>query len=446
MGAILRAFLAVLCAAQAAHAAGMGIPDLGAAALGQAGATVARPRDLTALYYNPAGLAFLEGVQLYADVRLVDHRITYQRLDALGRNPAGWDPVSNQGGIAWAPVVGASWNLGPVTLAAGGHPATGATGYHYPDPAANPNPRVTSQRYLSIGSESRIYIPVLAAAVRLTPWAAVGAGLQLPIASFSSRQAVYAGPISGEFTEFDALLDLRAQQWLARSGVFGVSLEPLDWLQVGAALQLQTHFRASGTIAAALPQTAVDLGMTVTGDRMDVDIVFPWIARAGARVQRERWSLELAGTFEKWSLLRQIRITPVDMSVQFAGRSIPVPPLVLVKELKDAGSLRLGGEFRLRPWLALRAGVLYETSAIPEERQALDWLHWQRFSFNAGAGVTVGRFDASIGLSRFLQPDRSVRDSQIRQLTALDVAPTVIGNGDYHSQLTLAAFSISARL
>jgi long-subunit fatty acid transport protein len=78
--------LPLLFAATRAGAAGIGIPDLGAGGLGQAGATVARPGDLTALYYNPGALAFLEGVQLYADARAIDHRITYQRLDAQGEN------------------------------------------------------------------------------------------------------------------------------------------------------------------------------------------------------------------------------------------------------------------------------------------------------------------------------------------------------------------------
>src|SRR5881392_1027781 len=84
---LLRGVLLLLLAAPSARAAGVGIPDLGAAGLGQAGATVARPAGLTALYYNPGALGFLEGIQAYVDVRLVDQRVTFQRLDSLGQNP-----------------------------------------------------------------------------------------------------------------------------------------------------------------------------------------------------------------------------------------------------------------------------------------------------------------------------------------------------------------------
>ena len=444
----MRCCLLPFLVAGTAQAAGIGIPDLGAAALGQAGATVARPADLTALYYNPAALAYLDGIQLYADVRAIDQRVTFQRLDAQGQNPQGWLPVANSGGPAFAPVFGVSWHHGPFTLAAGGHPYDGASGYEYPDPTdvSGSVTRLAPQRYLSIQSHSRIYVPVLAAAVQLTPWMSVGAGLQLPIASFSTRQSVYAGPVAGELTDFDAVLDLSAQQWFARSGVFGVSLTPLDWLDAGASLQLETHFRASGTVTTRLPPTATQLGLTVTGSRIGLDIVFPWIARAGVRAHAGALSIELAGTFEKWSQLQQIRLTPLDLSVHLGSVSVPLPNLVLEKHLQDAGSVRLGGEYRLRPWLALRAGVLYETSAIPEERQSLDWVDWQRFSLNAGVGFSYGPAEVSFGFARFIQGDRQVRDSAIHQLTAFQVPPSVIGNGDYHSALTLAALGVSTRL
>ena len=444
-GALL---LLLFLAAPRAWAAGIGIPDLGAAALGQAGATVARPGDLTALYYNPGALAWLEGFQIYADLRAIDHRITFQRLDGQGQNPLGWQPVSNSGPVAVAPVLGVSWHTGPLTLALGGHPQTGATGYVYPDPASitGSPARLAPQRYLSIESRSRIYVPVLAAAVQLAPWIGVGAGLQLPVAAFSSRQSVYAGPVAGEYSDFDATIDLAARQWFARSGVFGVSLQPLPWLDAGASLQLQTHFRAAGTIGAQLPPTAQKLGLTVSGNRINVDTVFPWVARAGLRAHLGALAVELAGTFEKWSLLRQIRIQPLDVAVHLGAQEVPLPSLILDKQLRDAGSIRLGGEFALLPWLRLRAGALYETSAIPENRQALDWLHWDRFSVNAGAGVRLGRTDLSFAVARFLQGDRQVRDSALHQLTAFPVQASVIGNGNFHSAITVAALAVSTRL
>ena len=426
-------------------AAALGIPDLGAPALGQAGATVARPADLTALYYNPGALAFLEGVQVYADVRAIDQRITYQRLDSAGLNPQNWAPVSNSGGAAISPIIAASWHHGPLTLALGGHPFPGATGFEYPDPQADANPHATPQRYLSIESHNKIYVPVLAGAVQLAPWLGVGAGLQLPVAYFDTRQSVYAGPVPGEYPEFDANLNLSGHQWFAVSGVFGVSAQPLPWLLAGAAFQLRTKFHAQGTVYATLPQASTDLGLTVTGNRALIDVMFPWVLRAGVRLVQPSWSLELAGTFEKWSMLKRITVTPEDISVQLHGLQLDLPQFILEKDLQDAGSVRLGGEWRVKPWLALRAGALYETNAIPENRQSLDWVAWQRFSFNAGVAVSVGRVEVALSGARFVQPDRDVRDSALHQLTAFPVQGTVIGDGNFHSGLTVAAISANYR-
>src|SRR5439155_20824305 len=145
--------------------------------------------------------------------------------------------------------------------------------------------------------------------------------------------------------------------------------------------------------------------------------------------------------------LKQITLTARDVEVHLGQNVVPLPNLVLQKNLKDAGSIRLGGEYRMSSWLTLRAGALYETSAIPEDRQALDWLHWQRFSLNGGVKLTWGKTDFSFAMSRFVQADRQVRDSLLHQLTAFkEVPPTVIGNGNYHSAITVAALAISTRL
>ena len=445
--AVATALTAALLAAQPVLAAGLGIPDLGATALGEAGATVARPEDGTAIYYNPAALAAQDGVRLLLDGRAIDDRVTFQRLDANGNNTGDWPQVENLGGLSVAPIAVASVRWRRFTFALGGHPFSGATGYHYADPATVKSPQDAPQRYLSIDQTSKIYIPALAAAFAITPRLSIGAALQLPIASFTQRQSIYAGPISGEIPQFDATLDIHASQVFARSGVLGISALPLDWLALGASLQLQTNFRADGTVQAQLPPIASQLGLSLTGDRIRLDLVLPWVARAGARIYGKRWSLELAGTFEHYSQLREIRITPIDISLQLSGRTVVLAPFILHRDLTNAGSLRLGGDYCITSHLKLRAGILGETSAIPEQRQSLDWLAWERLSLNLGLTARLGQFDLTVSAARFIQPTRQVRDSQETQLAPLPgVTPVVVGNGDYSSQLTLFAASISTKL
>jgi long-chain fatty acid transport protein len=445
--------LACFCAA-AAQAGGNAIPDLGAGGLGQAGATVARPDDATAMYYNPAGLAFQDGLRAYADVRVVDQRVEFQRLNAAGQNPAGWAPVENSGGASPAPILGLTYRYGRFAFGVGGNPQNGATGYHFPNPddarAAGASDagvgRAAPQRYMAVDSTSRIFMPVFAAAVRITDWLGFGAALQLPWADFRTKVAVYAGPVPGELTAFDALVDIHATQWFARSGVLGLTAQPTPWLAAGLGLQLVTHFRAEGTADAELPPAAKELGLTVDGNKANIDILFPWVLRGGVRIYQSRWSAELAGTFEKWSELKAITIRPENIQIKLGGSPVALPTLLLPKALNDSGSIRLGGEFQLNKLVTLRAGALYETAATPTSRQALDWVHWDRFSVNAGAMFSWGRYTAQVAASRFLQADRDVRDSQITQLVAFPgEAQSVTGNGNYSSQITVVSASIAAK-
>ena len=73
----------VLCAlamAGDAMAAGLFLPGRGVKPLGRAGAYVASTQgDLNSLWYNPAGLAGLQGTQLTIDLAFVDLAFEFQR-------------------------------------------------------------------------------------------------------------------------------------------------------------------------------------------------------------------------------------------------------------------------------------------------------------------------------------------------------------------------------
>ena len=94
---VVAPLLALLLAPLAASAAGLGVPDLGAASLGQGAATIAAPDDPYALYYNPAALAGHPGLRLLLDGRGIQHAVTFQRLQADGSNPDDFASVSNGG-------------------------------------------------------------------------------------------------------------------------------------------------------------------------------------------------------------------------------------------------------------------------------------------------------------------------------------------------------------
>ena len=460
--------------AREAAASGLGIPDLGAEGLAQGGAQVAAPGNLTALWYNPAGLMGIEESSVQMDPRVVWHRVGFQRLGSDGRNPQGFAAVHNTGAptlSSMAPIGGlaARWSGGPLPMvfAIGGFPLNGATGYNYPDPDAlrragastnqtnQTNQEIAQQapqRYASISSASKVYIAALAVAARVLPWLDAGAEFQLANASFSSRQSVASGLVAGEDPELDAQLSLDGSDFGRPSGAFGLSAQLPGGLHLGLSYQLPYRFHANGTLTADIPPTLVAAGASIDGQAARFHVTLPWYWRFGVRLRRPLFEVELAGTLDGWSSYSQIRVVPLGISFKLGGTTQVLPEIVLRKDLQDAISLRLGGAFHAGElWPAVRgltllAGALYETSAVPEERQSLDLMHWARGSLNAGASFAAGRWTFAAGYSHFVQPDRQVRSSTVQQVLALPGnIPTVVGNGDYSSQLDQVSISAAVR-
>jgi long-chain fatty acid transport protein len=83
---IAAATLLVLIPLTAAFGGGFQLNEHGARALGQAGAFAARASDLSAIYFNPAGLAFQKGAQVYVGVTLIMPKTSFFGPDQLNTN------------------------------------------------------------------------------------------------------------------------------------------------------------------------------------------------------------------------------------------------------------------------------------------------------------------------------------------------------------------------
>lgn len=93
----LRSFLiASLLLASPAQAGGFRIVDQGAAATGQGSAFIAQADDPSALYYNPAGITQLRGVQIYTGTTLIGGSMRYSR-------PPGGTAQGDLGGAIASP-------------------------------------------------------------------------------------------------------------------------------------------------------------------------------------------------------------------------------------------------------------------------------------------------------------------------------------------------------
>jgi long-chain fatty acid transport protein len=498
----------VLGTALPAHGNGYDYPDLGARALGRGAAFVAKADDPTALYYNPAGAARLSGTRLLLSATLIMTRTTFQRHNYA--NPDGnllaypHDPtltmpqsVTREGPFP-APLFMATTDLGGllrpanVVLLVGLYGPNshrnvtlprfckaGVSACEEGGPDGLPNPA----RYDAISRAVLVLFPSLGAAWRPLPWLSVGAVFQLGYANFEYETMV--GAAIGENPDGDVGVELDISSKLVPTGILGVHLRPLPWLEIGASARIAFTFEGSGEVRTNVsPRAEAYLGVPIRTEPNPapawLDFNLPWVVRTGVRyvyrdaAGRERFDVEFDYVFENTSVLQRFDVrTTVDVLNDNTGQPfIPTLKGIVVQHgWVDSHSFRLGGSFSFYElWdkvsaLTLRAGLLYETSPMPQEFTRLDFLALERYGLTLGASLTFGRYRFDVGYAALLHEPRTVRPdagrspcgdfgsqqgcgSRVRSIVPLKAnrAGAPVGNGRYTQVIHLLALGFQVNL
>jgi long-subunit fatty acid transport protein len=427
-----------------AFAAGIEHPDNGAIAIGRGGAMAANPSNGMAFQYNPAGLAQQSGLRIHLDAKLADQKLKFD--SALGGS------AENKGGIFFAPAGALSYGLGEVgpfkalTVALGGTgpSAIGKLDYGTGTPA----------RYALHNSDYFIAYLSGAVAVKYGDYLALGITGQLVQGHAKFAQSIWAGTDPGTDVSEDAVASIDVKSGFIPTGVFGLTLTPIEGMAIGASYRPRIHFEADGTLKAGFSEFARNLGAEQYGDKATLKLAFPDVFRLGVLYAlNSDLDVEIDFVWERWSILERIEIITegIEVGVPALGTRKPLDNVVFEKDFRDAGSLRLGGDYKLIPdRLIARLGYMYETSAIPKRSVSVDFGNWGRHVVSVGASVAFFGAWLDIGYAHHFLETQEVKKSQVVQVVgpclrtqACEPAePTVIGNGTYTGSLDLFAFSI----
>jgi long-subunit fatty acid transport protein len=429
-------------------AAGFFYPDLGATPLGRGGTGVAGAGDLSAFAMNPAGLAELAGLRIQGELSSAWQPIEFARAGNCGARPCA--TVSNASGTFLNTLSGVSYALRPglvVAAAVYGPPSMGRE--NFPDPRAMPpGTSLTGapQRYSLISENNLIVYPGLGVGVRALPWLDLGAVAQIRYFRARETQSIYTLGLGGEFTDLDAVASADAVDSARFVFGLGAIARPLPGLSVGFSFRPGAPVHATGTLEVELPPFAVAAGASVTGHAARIDFDLPPEARLGARYQSGALSAELDVTWENWGVLRSIRVTPVDIVLHQGGSDTTVGPIEVPRNWRAAWSGRLGGEVQACTWATVRAGALYETSAIPDETFQIDFASPARLALTAGVTARLGKFALTAGYAHFFQQTRTVTNSQVNRVDPYPAPAFAIGDGTYSTSLDVLAVQLSASL
>lgn len=450
-----------LCVSDTSEAAGLYFSERGVRPMARAGAFIAGADDLGAIYHNPAGIHeaggqflldaswfnFTSDFQRQAIVRQVDPN-TGQTVGTYRQN---FDNVEGTTPILPIPTLALSFSPHEDWVLAGGAYAPYAAIPSYPEEV---NGQPAPQRYSLLTLEgSSLALVGFWAAYAAADWLRLGAGLQFLVGSFRSS-VMLQGCVPERFfcapedPTWDVLGEIDVGPIVAPTGNLGaLFLLPEDF-RVGTSFQFPTYVRSGATIKTRLPQAPVFENAETEGDDADVAFDLPWSARVGveARGLVEDLRVELAFVYDHWSMHDEITVDPDGVSlnnvVGFPQKYF-IPDIVFERNFQDSFGLRLGGEYRFEmlgeEWDA-RAGVAYESSAIPEEHLSVLTVDMPKFTLALGWALHIAdfRFDATyahvFGLETTVDPETAEVYATSPVNANPPRNPTAINGGVYDSR------------
>lgn len=407
-----------------ARAAGFAIPEQSAAGTGLAAALVARPDDASAIFYNPAGLGYQNGISALANLSLV---AVTQSMSVYGQgDPPGGSVYDAQPGLFPLPALYLALRLHDrVSLGFGAFASHGLTiDWQNPD---DPRPFPGRYKVLRIGLTSFTLNPTLA--IRALPWLSFGFGLDLvPASAELARALLFAQD------EPDGHIALHGSAFGVGAN-FGVLVRLLDGrLNFGFSYRSAVNLHFGQMEASLNPPPGVAFS-TSPFTRAQTDIGIPHTIAVGAAGKPAGWltlSLDLIATL--WGDTQ-------NLTLQLSSEDgTQTQTSVIPRNWKHTYSVRLGAEVDFlrafpshlkRLWPKLRFGVGWDQTPVPSDTIDPSLPDSDRVLISAGLSLGLrGLGSIDIGYLEALLPPRDSTNPDLPPLT-------------YHSGVHVFSVSLS---
>jgi len=424
---------------------------LGARASGRAGAFAAKADDLSAVSYNPAGLATL-GTTLFEVGNQVSYNAySYSRAPTLDYGDGHQDPGTGAAPLvtfdkvsnskpwqALLPMLGVATNLGlrdwGFALAAFAPPGIGRLAFPIL-PLTNSgadNGRHDGQRYMMIDREAVILEYAASASWKFRDLFGLGASaewISVPRLDYTLivDGSATAEPGNAVWSDFDMLVKLKGSSLFTFNAILGAWFRPVPALMFGLSGQVvPTSIVANSTLdvtpfGGGFGSEKVTLTRNGAPARdATLTLPLPMLARAGARYRnldmgRERFDVEMDVEYVTWSRVKDFTIDTRGLEANYGPTHILMKPIHIAKRWRDTVAVRLGGDFAVLPsQLSLRAGAYYETAVSDPASANVDFPTAAQYGGSLGASIFVGRFELVATYMIKLQPDVSVSEASAR--------------------------------
>ncbi|MEO8197093.1 MAG: outer membrane protein transport protein [Thermoanaerobaculia bacterium] len=388
-------FLALLAPLSAPlAAAGFGLFQHGGRGAAQAGAFVARADDPSAVRYNPAGVARLDGFQFEAGL---DFQAPVDELDSSGQTDLAHHIIQ------FPPAIYATWK--PKELAV---PLTFGLSLDAPFwTIVNWDTALFPGRFDTIRQETSLFElrPTVAWAID-ERWS-LGGSLRYVRGGFETSWATTEVFAAGQQNVVTQINSEAATQVDGFGFDLGVQYTAPTW-GLGAVLGSGVALDGSGDIGYFPPEPFADAraeaafrGRFVSSSAQ-MDFALPPTLSAGL------WwgvtaSLKLEGdvVWTGWSTLDRTRI-----HIAVDPYAAPPPALDRRRDWNDVVALRLGAEWTLSPQWALGGGLAFEPSPVPDKTIEAGFSQGDTTVFAFGASYNLPGLSFDAGYSYHQSADR----------------------------------------
>ncbi len=398
-----------------------------------------RGDDLSAVQLNPASLAHIKGTLIELGNRFSYNALSFERQPTQdwGHTQNGVPPrvpfAEVDNGQPWQavdPMLGAISDLGlrdwRFALAIYSPAGVGREDF----------PIDGGQRYMMVSRDTKIIDYGASVAWNHDDVFGFGASLlwiwipklkyQLVIDASTFPRS--ANPVS---SALDMLATVDGSDPFTFNMVVGAWYKPAPFLELGISAQvIPTQIKAASKLSlqpltsAIMDQVVLRRGTEVTND-VSLTLPLPITARAGARYvrrqgKRELFDVELDGTYEAWSAVRDFTLDARGLTVEFLSQRLALTKIEVPKHWHDTVGVQLGSDYAvLADLLTLRGGVFYQTALASPAYAHVDFLSGSRLGATIGASVLLGSFEIALAYEyRYMPTIRGAEaDARVYQQT-----------------------------
>lgn len=433
-GAGWLALLLVTGSAAPADAAGYLSGSKGARASGRGGAFVARADDVSAVEFNPAGLARLDSSLLEVENRFSYNAYTFTRAPTLdwGNLDNGVPPYVEFSTVknekpwqALEPFVGAASNLGLAdwgfALAAYAVPGIGRESF----------PVDGGQRYMMVEREAILLNYAASVAWSFGGIFGLGATLQwihAPRIRYSlvidaNQFPAVVNPVS---SELDMLATVSGSDPFTPNAIVGAWYRPAPFLEIALSgqvipTQIETHSTLS--VEPQSPEIVDEVVLRRDGELANdvrLTLPLPVTARAGLRYrhlvgERELFDVELDVGYEAWSRVERFTVDGNGLIANLIGQRVDVGLIEVEKKWHDTVNVHLGGDYAaVAGRLTLRGGVFFESAVADLAYSHVDFVSGRQLGGALGGSVFFGPIEVALAYEYRHQPTRYLSEGQAR--------------------------------